>query len=45
MEAFKVGTAPGEANAPTASADDDGAAAAAESVTPTDVGEGTGGLY
>ena len=46
MEAFKAGTAPGEANAPTSAivgSDDD--AAAAKSATPSDVGEGTGGLY
>jgi penicillin-binding protein 1A len=46
MEAFKAGTAPGEANAPTSSfvgSDED--AASAKSATPSDVGEGTGGLY
>jgi penicillin-binding protein 1A len=46
MEAFKAGTAPGEANAPATSfvgSDED--AASAKSATPSDVGEGTGGLY
>jgi penicillin-binding protein 1A len=53
MEAFKAGTAPGEANAPGAAVDDVGAAApvpgtvsASQSTTPpASVGEGTGGLY
>jgi len=44
MEAFKAGTAPGEANAP---ASDESAAgsASANSAPPTTVSEGTGGLY
>ncbi|HEX4027345.1 MAG TPA: penicillin-binding protein 1A [Rhizomicrobium sp.] len=50
MEAFKAGTAPGEANAPGASVDDVGAAPGTASVSqsttpPASVGEGTGGLY
>jgi penicillin-binding protein 1A len=53
MEAFKAGTAPGEANAPGASVDDVGAAGAApgtasaspSTTPPASVGEGTGGLY
>jgi penicillin-binding protein 1A len=47
MEAFKAGTAPGEANAPTASADDGatGTASATLGTPPSTVGEGTGGLY
>jgi penicillin-binding protein 1A len=53
MEAFKAGTAPGEANAAGAGVDDVGAAApvpgtvsASQSTTPpASVGEGTGGLY
>jgi penicillin-binding protein 1A len=47
MEAFKAGTAPGEANAPTASADDGatGTASATPGTPPSTVGEGTGGLY
>jgi penicillin-binding protein 1A len=46
MEAFKAGTAPGEANAPTSSfVGSDEGAANAQSATPSDVGEGTGGLY
>ena len=44
MEAFKAGTAPGEPNAPSTSVI--GAAAATPGATsPSDVGEGTGGLY
>jgi hypothetical protein len=46
MEAFKAGTAPGEANAP---APDEGAPGTAAnngtSAPPSAVGEGTGGLY
>ncbi len=52
MEAFKAGTAPGEANAPGMAADDVGAAPVAgtasatpSSTPPSSVGEGTGGLY
>ncbi|HUE66480.1 MAG TPA: penicillin-binding protein 1A [Rhizomicrobium sp.] len=52
MEAFKAGTAPGEANAPAPGVDDVGATPAAgtasvsQSTTPpASVGEGTGGLY
>jgi penicillin-binding protein 1A len=52
MEAFKAGTAPGEANAPGASVDDVGAApgagtasASQSNAPPSSVGEGTGGLY
>jgi penicillin-binding protein 1A len=52
MEAFKAGTAPGEANAPAPGVDDVGAASAAgtasvsQSTTPpASVSEGTGGLY
>jgi hypothetical protein len=47
MEAFKAGTAPGEANAPTATADDGatGTASATPGAPPSTVGEGTGGLY
>jgi penicillin-binding protein 1A len=51
-EAFKAGTAPGEANAPVAGVDDVGAAPANGTATasqsntpPASVGEGTGGLY
>jgi penicillin-binding protein 1A len=46
-EAFKAGTAPGEANAPTATADDGatGTASATPGAPPSTVGEGTGGLY
>jgi penicillin-binding protein 1A len=43
LEAFKSGTAPGEPGAPTSGVI--GATAAAPGSTPTDVGEGTGGLY
>ena len=43
MEAFKSGTAPGEANAPASTII--GQAAAGPGSTPSDVGEGTGGLY
>jgi penicillin-binding protein 1A len=48
MEAFKAGTAPGEANAPVAGADDaaPGTVTAGQNTTPPrTVGEGTGGLY
>ena len=53
MEAFKAGTAPGEANAPGAGVDDVGRRARApappaprqSSAPPASVGEGTGGLY
>lgn len=51
MEAFKAGTAPGEANAPGAGIDDAGAAPGTASANsqsntpPASVGEGTGGLY
>ena len=52
MEAFKAGTAPGEANAPAPGVDDVGAAPATGTATasqsntpPASVGEGTGGLY
>jgi penicillin-binding protein 1A len=52
MEAFKAGTAPGEANAPAPGVDDVGSAPAAgtasvsqSSTPPASVGEGTGGLY
>jgi len=44
MEAFKAGTAPGEANAP----DENAPGTAANSpnpAPPSSVGEGTGGLY
>jgi penicillin-binding protein 1A len=43
MEAFKAGTAPGEPNAPANTVI--GQAAALPGTTPSDVGEGTGGLY
>lgn len=43
MEAFKSGTAPGEANAPASTII--GQATAGPGSTPSDVGEGTGGLY
>jgi penicillin-binding protein 1A len=43
QEAFKAGTAPGEPGAPSNGVI--GAAAAAPGTTPSDVGEGTGGLY
>jgi penicillin-binding protein 1A len=48
MEAFKAGTAPGEANAPVPGADEavPGSASAAPGGAPASaVGEGTGGLY
>ncbi|HEY4076465.1 MAG TPA: penicillin-binding transpeptidase domain-containing protein, partial [Rhizomicrobium sp.] len=49
MEAFKAGTAPGEANAPVGGPDDNGlgpvGAASSGSTPPSSVGEGTGGLY
>src|SRR5215472_8810361 len=52
MEAFKAGTAPGEANAPAPGVDDVGAAPSAGTASvsqsntpPASVGEGTGGLY
>jgi len=54
MEAFKAGTAPGEANAPALGVDDVGATTAAGTASasagqsnapPASVGEGTGGLY
>lgn len=48
IEAFKAGTAPGEANAPVAAMDDSGMpvpGAAPGSPAPSSVGEGTGGLY
>jgi penicillin-binding protein 1A len=48
MEAFKAGTAPGEANAPVPGADEavPGSASAAPGSPPAGaVGEGTGGLY
>jgi penicillin-binding protein 1A len=53
MEAFKAGTAPGEANAPGAGVDDVGAvtaqgapsASGQSNTPPASVGEGTGGLY
>ncbi|MBA2587240.1 MAG: penicillin-binding protein, partial [Alphaproteobacteria bacterium] len=49
-EAFKAGTAPGEANAPVPAVDENGApvaaSAAGQSGAPArTVGEGTGGLY
>jgi penicillin-binding protein 1A len=43
MEAFKPGTAPGEPNAPANTII--GQAMAAPGTAPSDVGEGTGGLY
>ena len=47
MEAFKAGTAPGEANAPAPGMDDAtaGAASTATGAPAGAVGEGTGGLY
>jgi penicillin-binding protein 1A len=48
IEAFKAGTAPGEANAPMTTMDDSGMpvpGAAPGSPAPSSVGEGTGGLY
>jgi penicillin-binding protein 1A len=48
IEAFKAGTAPGEANAPVPGTDDaaaGSASAAPGSAPPAAVGEGTGGLY
>jgi penicillin-binding protein 1A len=46
LEAFKAGTAPGEANAPTTGTiGADEGAASAKSTSPSDIGEGTGGLY
>jgi penicillin-binding protein 1A len=49
MEAFKAGTAPGEANAPVGGPDDSSlgpvGAASSGSAPPSSVGEGTGGLY
>jgi len=43
-EAFKAGTAPGEPGAPNAGVIG-ATSAAAQGTTPSDVGEGTGGLY
>ncbi|HVV27886.1 MAG TPA: penicillin-binding protein 1A [Rhizomicrobium sp.] len=47
MEAFKSGTAPGEANAPVGGPDENAptTAAAPGNNPPSSVGEGTGGLY
>ena len=46
MEAFKAGTAPGEANAPAPDENAPGTASnSGNSVPPSSVGEGTGGLY
>lgn len=47
MEAFKSGTAPGEANSPVAGADEGAPVSSAAPTTspPASVGEGTGGLY
>jgi len=46
MEAFKAGTAPGEANAPSPDENASGTASNnAGSTPPSSVGEGTGGLY
>jgi len=46
MEAFKAGTAPGEANAPSQDESASGTASNnAGSAPPSSVGEGTGGLY
>jgi penicillin-binding protein 1A len=45
MEAFKAGTAPGEANAPSPDESTPGTAAANSASPPSSVGEGTGGLY
>jgi penicillin-binding protein 1A len=47
LEAFKAGTEPGGPNAPGANMDIGGAvpAAAAAGLNPSDIGEGTGGLY
>jgi penicillin-binding protein 1A len=45
MEAFKAGTAPGEANAPAPDDTPGSAANSANSTPPSSVGEGTGGLY
>jgi len=43
MEAFKAGTAPGEPNAPGSAII--GQTSATQGAAPSDVGEGTGGLY
>jgi penicillin-binding protein 1A len=43
MEAFKAGTAPGEPNAPGSAII--GETSATQGAAPSDVGEGTGGLY
>ncbi|HKU65703.1 MAG TPA: penicillin-binding protein 1A [Rhizomicrobium sp.] len=45
IEAFKAGTAPGEANAPSPEENAPGTAAANNPAPPSAVGEGTGGLY
>ncbi|HJS44846.1 MAG TPA: penicillin-binding protein 1A [Rhizomicrobium sp.] len=45
IEAFKAGTAPGEANAPSSDENAPGTATANTPVPPSAVGEGTGGLY
>ena len=46
MEAFKAGTAPGEANAPSPDENALGAVSSSgNSAPPSSVGEGTGGLY
>lgn len=45
IEAFKAGTAPGEANAPSPDENAPGTAANNNSAPPSAVGEGTGGLY
>ena len=45
MEAFKAGTAPGEANAPADTSDQQTTAPGPGATTPSDVGEGTGGIY
>ena len=45
VEAFKAGTAPGEANAPEEGVPGIAAAGSASPTPPSSVGEGTGGLY
>jgi hypothetical protein len=45
MEAFKAGTAPGEANAPAPEDALGSASNSGNSPPPSSVGEGTGGLY
>jgi penicillin-binding protein 1A len=46
LEVFKAGTAPGEANAPEATQDEAATPSGTQTpTTPSDVGEGTGGIY